>query len=190
MKTSSTLALLGAAALSLVSVTASAAPVLGAQLYYAGGTVTVTSLPVTSGYTSELGLYDSSFTRLGYIMNDEPAGVTVDITSLISGSGISAGDELIFGIRILGPGYEYFMGGAGRNPDQLMHATVDVTSTSPVYTAIVGFEDLYGGGDLDYDDNKFRFEGGIRSDVPVPGTLGLLGLGLAGLGLTRRRKES
>jgi hypothetical protein len=35
----------------------------------------VESLPVSSGYLSELGLYDPTFTRVLYIMNDEPVGV-------------------------------------------------------------------------------------------------------------------
>lgn len=167
-----------------------AAPILGGQLYYAGGTVTVTTRPVTSGYTSELWLYDSSFNRVGasYITLDEPAGVTVDITSLITGAGINAGDELIFGIYVQDTGNEFFMGPASRNPDGVLHAAVDVISTSPIYTADVGFEDLFNGGDQDYDDNVFRFVGGVRvNPTPEPGTLFLAGLGALGLGLMRRR---
>jgi hypothetical protein len=37
-----------------VSSQLAAAPILGGQLYYTGGTVTVTTMPATSGYTSEL----------------------------------------------------------------------------------------------------------------------------------------
>jgi hypothetical protein len=167
-----------------------AAPILGGQLYYAGGSVTVTTQPVSSGYTSELWLFDSSFNRVGasYITLDEPAGVTVDITSLITGAGFGIGDELIFGIYVQNTQQEFYMGPASRNPDGVLHAAVDVISASPVYTADVGFEDLTNGGDMDYDDNVFRFEGGVRvNPAPEPGTLLLAGIGALGLGLMRRR---
>ena len=169
------------------SQSAGAAPILGATLTYTGGDVTVTSLPVTSGFVSELGLYDSTFTRLLFIMNDEPAGVTV---TFIPGTdfGISVGSELIFGIRIIAGaplGEEYFMGAGTRNPDSIIHAGVDDVGGGVFH---VGFEDIFGGGDLDYDDNAFAFEGGITA-APEPATLSLLALGLVPAYLRKRRSR-
>jgi hypothetical protein len=51
---------------------------------------------------------------------------------------------------------------------------------------ILAWEDLYGGGDKDYDDFAVMVESVIG--VPEPGTLGLFGLALLAGGLARRKK--
>ncbi len=50
------------------------------------------------------------------------------------------------------------MGPGERNPDGIPHAAVEFIAEGE---AIVGFEDLYGGGDRDYDDVVFIFRGSI-----------------------------
>ena len=175
-----------------LAASANAAPILGEQLLYTGGDVTVESLPVSSAYLSELGLYDPTFTRVLYIMNDEPVGVVATFDP--ADYGYVAGDELMFGIRVISDfNREYFMGPAIRNLDNVIHAGVDSLGGG---IFAVGFEDLYGGGDLDYNDNVFQFKGAVIPDprttptaVPEPATLSLFGFGLVAAKRYIRRRS-
>ncbi len=55
----------------------------------------------------------------------------------------------------------------------------------------VGFEDLLGGGDLDFNDFEFQLTNVIDpppAQAPAPTVLALLGLGLAGIGYRHRKQ--
>ncbi|MCZ8235632.1 MAG: hypothetical protein ACK520_16295 [Inhella sp.] len=178
---------LGAAA------SASAAPVLGAQLYWQGGDVTVEVQRATAAYNSELRLYhpDSTYTFIAYnAPNRNPVGTTMALGAAWLDGFYNVGDELLFGIHVLNTGHTFWMGPALRNADRQFHATVNATARPGWYR--VSFEDLYGGGDRDYDDNVFDFRGSIRpqGQVSEPAVLGLALWGLAGAVALRRRRPS
>jgi hypothetical protein len=179
-----------AAGLLALSGVSSAAPVLGAQLYWSGGDVTVEVQGSTAGYLSELRLYYSATSYfIAYnAPNGNPVGTTVTLSDALLDTFIDVGDELVFGIYVTDTNNVFKMGPGSRNPDGLIHAAVDATARAGWLR--VGFEDLLGGGDLDYDDNVFDFRGGLRSSVPEPATLALVGLALLAAGATRRRSTS
>jgi uncharacterized protein DUF4114/PEP-CTERM motif-containing protein len=157
---------------------AMATPVIGEQLYYAGGDITVTVLPYSAAYTSNLYLFSTGGPV--FIANSSQVGTVVDLGNLATLYGIHTGDELIFGVLVLNTGNTFVMGPGSRNLDGIEHVSVDYAEGSSSDLATLGFEDLFGGGDFDYNDAMFKLEGGIGLfRVPEPASLILLLLGLA-----------
>lgn len=154
-----TLPVLAAVLLCLGLTSRPAAAQLGGTLFATGGASSVTVMPATAGYTSHLYLKnpDPSQPDL-YLATNHNVGMTVPIPTY------PAGTPLEFYIYVTNTGRTYYMGDGTNNPDGIPHAVVTPTG---VGQAIVGFEDLFGGGDRDYDDNVFLFEG-VTPDVTPP----------------------
>ncbi|MDO9445349.1 MAG: Ig-like domain-containing protein, partial [Dehalococcoidia bacterium] len=109
--------------------------------------IAIKVLAFSAGYTSQIWLMGPDGPRyLGVTNQNVNQQVTVGF--------YPAGTTLDFGIKVQQTGYTFVTGAASANPDNLVHAQVNAGSGSVLY--VVGFEDLYGGGDQDYDDVVFQ----------------------------------
>ncbi len=130
--------------------------VLGGQLYSNGGEVEVTILGGDANDTSTLYLFSPAPQRL--VGTNREAGKVVNLGTY------PVGVELIFGIRNEVTGKTYYTGPGHRNPDGIAHAYVEYLDQA---TAVVGFEDIFGGGDQDYNDNIWNFTAVVKLVPPV-----------------------
>lgn len=145
------------------------------------GEVILTFLSKTAAYSNDLylqGVPDS-------ILNNQTAkpGAQYSLGSF------QAGAELAFTMFVKTTGFAYYTGDASRNPDSFIHAAYDLTSNQSLN---IGFEDIFGGGDKDYDDLVFSLTnvsvGPSVSPVPEPQIVALLAAGLMLIGFSARRK--
>lgn len=154
--------------------------ILGGRLFVAedGKEVTATFLGSDAGYYNTLylssprvsvdplfifdrdGIFDQDGERI-YHEDGEP-------TTLSLGSSFGAGEELIFSLYVKNTGNTFYTGDSSRNPDDLAHASAITSLVDGLYVTKVGFEDLYGGGDKDYNDFMFSLTNVVDPPAPVP----------------------
>jgi hypothetical protein len=171
----------------IMATPAQAAPIFGGTLFATGGDVTVTFLSQGAGYINELYLDGPTGDSLGVLFSTltTPAGSTFNL------GGFLPGTELVFRLLVRDTGHAFFTGTGQRNPDGIAHAMVDAAA-GRTDGALVGFEDVFGGGDGDYNDLVFSFSSvGVADIDPAavdePAALLLFGAGLAAFGLVARR---
>jgi hypothetical protein len=174
----------------LMASSAQAAPLLGASVFATGGHVIATFESNGAGFSNDLYL-DTPANGLGLIFNNygTPVGTTMDLGEYAPGT------ELIFRVHVNDTGDNFFTGPAFRNADGVAHVMVDDNVPGFPGKTIVGFEDLFGGGDQDYNDLVFSFTNvvtreGVNQSVPEPAALSLLGAGLAFVASRMRRRLS
>jgi hypothetical protein len=132
-----------------------------------GGDVVVTFVSNEAGFTSELFLDGALGEDSGALFNNW----TTDIGSSVNLGSVAEGTELIFKLLVKETGDIFYTGLGSRNADGVVHATIDNVDGQ----VFVGFEDLFGGGDFDYDDLVFAFTNVVFTDAPGTDTTGVSG---------------
>ncbi len=89
---------------------------------------------------------------------------SAEVGKVVNLGKFAIGTELIFRLDVVTTGYSYFTGASERNPDKLIHTLI---SKSSAQSWRFGFEDMFNGGDKDYNDCIFKVEGGVASFVSL-----------------------
>lgn len=130
--------------------------------------------PLALGEGKSLGSFEKG-TEINFFLNSNgyssglnPAGADPDTEQARSGSKLLGAD-------------------ATQNRDGLQH----MVAYSLGEWTLMGFEDIIGGGDLDYNDTVFVVRGVAGASVPESSAwMGVFGAGLVGMTAFRRRKQA
>jgi hypothetical protein len=155
----------------------------GSVIVETDGEVVATFQGHSAGFTNQLFL-DSPANALGILFTNQTTAVGTQVNL----GSFTAGTELVFRMNVTDDGNNFFSGPASRNPDNITHAFVD-DGLIPDET-YVAFEDILGGGDLNFNDLTFSLTNTrIENIVPEPGALVLCGLGCVFAAMWRRAKR-
>jgi serine acetyltransferase len=145
--------------LSLSAATADATVFKGGRLIVTDGgeDISTTFLGGDASYSSEVFID----TPTGVVQIATGNSTPVPTTSYLGL--FQEGDEFKSSIYVADVGDMFYSGPAVRNGDGVVHASISDNNDG---TFTVGFEDLYGGGDLDFNDINFTVTGGGLYLIP------------------------
>lgn len=142
-----------------------------------GGHVYLTFTGYEAAYTNTLALHSPITSGDIFVNKTSLPGAIYDLGYF------PVGTPLVFSIRVHDTAQTYYSGAPSANPDNVAHAFLDFL---PGEVVNVGFEDLWNGGDLDYNDLRFSVSNVRPSVVPEPSTFILMLAAFIAVGWTRR----
>jgi len=148
---------------------------LGDSLVATGGDIVMRYEGYSAGYESLISVNNVEVNGQSLFF---PNFTTTNGSTINLGS-FSAGLSLDIALHVVAPPSAtniWHTGAAGLNIDNVIHANVIFDYNGEVGRTFVGFEDQFGGGDLDYNDHMFSFIG--VTAVPEPGPQALITVGL------------
>jgi hypothetical protein len=147
----------------------------GLSLVATGGEVRAFFVGSEAGFNSTLSLNSPSGSFEFFPNHATPVGTSISLGTF------AAGTTLVFREHVVTTGDNWFTGPASSNVDDVVHAGTGswvADASIPVNGTYVGFEDLSGGGDLDYNDFKFVLTSVRPQAIPEAPTALLLLVGL------------
>ena len=159
------------------------------------GAITAYFFNSNAGYTSLIGVSINGASVGTWGLNNHTSTLA---QSLVFGN-VNAGDTIEFNLFVTDTNATW-SSNVSRNADHFNHvyATSFTGDGGIPAGTFVGFEDLFGGGDRDYNDIEFVFTNTASAPVqaapaapavPEPASLSLLGLGLMALPVWRKKRD-
>ena len=147
------------------------------------GEVMVTFISKTAAYSNDLFLMGKS----NKVLNNQNSAQGQQFSL----GSFQAGAELAFKIVVNTTGDTFFSGLGNLNADNVVHSAFKINTDN---TVTMGFEDIMGGGDKDYDDIVFslsnvQMSNAIVASVPEAQNYAMLLAGLCLIGAIKRRRN-
>lgn len=156
----------------------------------ATGNITAYFFSSNASYSSQIGLRvnGTSTGIFGLPNHGSSYGSSINLGN------VSAGDVLEFELQVLNTGASWFSNPSS-NSDGINHVNATPFAGDDIIPAgtHVGFEDLPGQSDFDYNDHEFVFTNvgnGRVAEAPEPESLTILGIALIALGVFRKKRAA